>query len=203
MARSKSTLDEVQAGLLDRLRASIAPDDGDLAFERHQLLAIRFHQAARLNQPASEGEGRGWIRYFREHFPRGDEHAELLWECWRLPLVKDQSTGPGVLLAHGHPDAHWLEAREGGRPRGLVVNLENMWDDYEESVRHFIDSCRADHHRAKITLQRWAERAWTVELVAVVNPRQFSLDAARVSAAPGSRSFEVGGFRVARAARRR
>ena len=66
-----------------------------------------------------------WSAFFREHFPRGDEHAELLWHQWRTPLLKDEHPGPGVALSHGSPDAHWQITfpAQGG---GLIVNLESM-----------------------------------------------------------------------------
>ena len=139
-----SQLQELRAALLDGLREHLDPGEGERAFERHQLLAIRFHRVARLNQPwEKKYEGRGWIRFFTEHFPRGDGHAELLWTDWRVTLLKDDSTGPGVSVTHGQPDAHWQISHPSGR---LIIDLESMWDDYEASIAHESPAVRATLH---------------------------------------------------------
>jgi hypothetical protein len=80
---------DLKAALLVGLRVALQPDQGYQAFERHQLLAIRFHRAARTNA-TGVSERRGWCQYFEEHFPRGDEYAVLLWERWRNALLKDE-----------------------------------------------------------------------------------------------------------------
>src|SRR5579859_7279815 len=100
-----SQLPELRAALLDGLRATLTPSQGREAFERHQLLAIRFHRAARVNTPNRKvGEGEGWERYFVDHFPRGGEHAHLLWKDWRTQLLKDEAPGAGIVITHGRHD---------------------------------------------------------------------------------------------------
>ena len=94
-------MDELTAmanALLQGLRVELTPQQGDAAFERHQLLAIRFHRAARLNERARDREGQAWCRYFDEHFPRGSDRAELLWEKWRVRLLRMKRQGLGLRL---------------------------------------------------------------------------------------------------------
>lgn len=154
-------LAHLKAGLLRGLRVDLAPDHGQDAFERHQLLAIRFHRVARLNAP-DETEKRGWMRYFGEHFPHGDEHAELLWVRWRIALVKDEYPGPGVAISHDQPHAHWKMVE----PGGLFINLESMWDDFEKSVESFIAMLGREPQRRVAALEYWATRQYSVQGVA-------------------------------------
>jgi hypothetical protein len=147
-------LEALRGALLFGLHVSLpAENPGYAAFERHQLLAIRFHRAARLNAPR-EGEGQGWRTYFREHFPRGDAHAPLLWEDWRVQLLKDESPGKRVLVSHGQPEWHWkLDSRQ-----RLFIDLESMWEDFERSVESFIGLLAFDDERRSKTLQEWRRR---------------------------------------------
>jgi len=46
-------LTELEAALTQGLRVDLAPEDGILAFERHQLLAIRFHRVSRRSDRRS------------------------------------------------------------------------------------------------------------------------------------------------------
>jgi hypothetical protein len=157
-----SDLPGLREGLLHGLRVDLGPTQGHEAFERHQLLAIRFHRAARLNAPG-EGEQRSWMRYFDEHFPRGAEHAELLWVRWRIALVKDEYPGPGVAISHGQPHAHWQMVE----PGGLFINLESMWDDFEASVDSFIETLRRDDARLMAAVEWWRKRQYSVQGVAL------------------------------------
>ncbi len=158
-------LELLQQGLLRGIRDAPSveqqPDPGYAAFERHQLLAIRFHRAARANAPG-EGERTAWRRYFKEHFPRGDEHAVRLWEYWRNTLLKDEFPGSGVVVSHGQPHAHWQLVEPGAR---LYVNLESMQDDFVRSVDSFIDALRHDPAGRRTALEWWSQRKWSVQVV--------------------------------------
>jgi hypothetical protein len=159
-------LAEMRAGLLSGLRVDLGPDQGRDAFERHQLLAIRFHRAARLNAPR-EGERAGWRLYFREHFPRGDDkEAKLLWDRWRCALIKDEYPGPGVAISHGQPHAHWKVVE----PGGLFINLESMWDNFEESVDSFIEMLDREPARRVGAIEWWTNRQYSVQGVALTLP---------------------------------
>jgi len=167
----------LHSALTRDLRVTLSPDDGLTAFERHQLLAIRFHHCALLNAPAAiKGEGDQWRLFFDTYFPHGGEHATLLWKDWRIGLLKDDAPGPGVVVSHLHPDAHWQLVLPDHR---LFINLESMWDDYESSVVRFIAACDATPDLRSRALGRWRE--WSVETVAYVEPRRFSLGAASAS----------------------
>jgi hypothetical protein len=132
-------LDELRQELLYRLRLDLTPQQGFEAFECHQLLAVRFHRAARINGPGVS-EAKGWMRFFKEHFPRGDQYAGLLWVRWRIALLKDAYPGPGVAISHGQAHGHWHVVD----PGGLLINLESMWDDYEQSIDSMIRTLAAD-----------------------------------------------------------
>jgi hypothetical protein len=175
---------ELKSSLLRDLGVQLQPEQGDVAFERHQLLAIRFHRAARLNQRASDREGQAWVRYFGEHFPRGYEHARLLWREWRVPLLKDETPGAGVAISHGQPHMHWQVTSH-----GLYLNLESLWADYVTSVENFAAMLDADAARRKVALERWRKLQWSVEMVtvpttlpvALPTPLGYSASAASVS----------------------
>jgi hypothetical protein len=160
-------LQTLREALLDGLRVELGPDDGRQAFERHQLLAIRFHRAARLNVAGTKtGEQRGWCQYFEEHFPRGGEHGELLFTRWRTTLLKDEMPGRGVLITHGQAEVHWLMSA-----RGLVVNLESMWNEFEASVDHLLAALASDdEHRTRV-LAHFEKTRWTVRPVEILVPR--------------------------------
>jgi len=159
-------LAQLRAALLDDLRIDLGPDQGREAFGRHQLLAIRFARASRLNVAGLQiGEQNGWIRYFEDHFPRGSEHAKRLFEKWRTTLVKDEMPGRGVAITHGQPQAHWQITAS-----GLVVDLESMWDDFEASVDRFLAEIEADdEHRSRV-LSHFEKTRWTVQPVEIVVP---------------------------------
>jgi hypothetical protein len=159
---------------LDELQASLERDLGVLAepFERHQLLAIRFHRASRLNGRASESETATWVRYFAEHFPHGYEHARLLWREWRKPLLKDETPGAGVAISHGQPHMHWRMTSH-----GLYLNLESLWADYVLSVEHFVGALDADDERCAVALERWHRLQWSVQQVTYAPPMPMALPA--------------------------
>ena len=69
MDELEETLSKIRKSLLRGLGDQLRPDQGEAAFERHVLLAVRFHYAAGLNQTVT-GEGNGWSQYFEEHFPK-------------------------------------------------------------------------------------------------------------------------------------
>jgi hypothetical protein len=178
-------LDELRASLVRDLGVQLTPEQDDAAFERHQLLAIRFHRAARLNGHAGEGEGATWVRYFAEHFPRGYEHARLLWRAWRVPLLKDETPGAGVAISHGQPHMHWRMTAS----HGLYLNLESLWHDYVQSVDHFVAMLDRDDERRAVALERWRGLQWSVQQVtvptmlptALPTPLAYSASAASVS----------------------
>lgn len=155
-------LDDLKSALVRGLGVPLSgPDVGYAAFERHQLLTIRVHRAARLNSP-DETERQGWLTYFREHFPRGDTHAQRLWEDWRGRLVKDEFSGTSVVVSHGQPHAHWKIVDPGAR---LYIDLESMWGDFERSVESFITMLGREKERREKTLEKWRKRQWTVQQV--------------------------------------
>jgi hypothetical protein len=160
---TEPTLADLRDVLLVGLRPAkpLRRRDDELVFERHQLLVIRFRAAVRLTQ-GGKAKGRDrWVAYFRDHFPRGGEHARLLWARWRKPLLANEPPGPGVIVTHGRPDAHWQHALVGQRP-ALVVDLESMWDDFEQSVESFLDACRGDEQCAAQALRRCSRRPQVV-----------------------------------------
>lgn len=171
-----SELADLRSALVRGLDVTLTPEQGYEAFERHQLLAIRFHRAARLNAPELT-ERQGWLRYFEEHFPRGRAHAQLLWQEWRGRLVKDEFPGQGVAVSHGQPHAHWKVVEPDAR---LFINLESMREDFERSVDSFIALLEREPERRTATLEKWHRRQWSVQLVS------FPANVASVSAASAS-----------------
>ncbi|MEX2644660.1 MAG: hypothetical protein WD249_00190 [Gaiellaceae bacterium] len=162
---TRDDIEPIKKSLLRGLRIPLGPKDGDAAFERHILLVVRFHRAARLNQTVT-GEGKGWAQFFAEHFPKRpewrDSDADLLWTDWRVTLVKDETPASGVTVAHGEPHVHWHREPTGT----LCVNLESMWDDFERSVESFLSLLQRDAERRKVAVQRWQSRSWTVRPLA-------------------------------------
>lgn len=141
-----------------RTRRPLRRRDSELAFERHQLLAIRFQAGARLNDCGKAKERERWRIYFRQYFPRGGGQADLLWSRWRKPLLRNEPAGPGVIVTHGRPEAHWqLGVLAEGK--GLVIDLESMWDDFEQSVESFVAACRSDERLAGRAVRRWSRRS--------------------------------------------
>jgi hypothetical protein len=180
------TLDDLRKALLRRLRTTtpLRADDTELAFERHQLLAARFVRVARLDRAPGAKTREGWHSFFREHFPRGGEHARLLWTDWRNPLLQRGTTGVLVTITHGQPDLHW-RLNEAAQGVALVVDLESMWDDFASAVGSFVDACVADRPRARRALRRWRASTWTAQqLVRPGEPGNvYSLDPVLGSAA--------------------
>jgi hypothetical protein len=128
------------------------PTDGADAFRLQKLLAAAAHRATKL-AAYGDREGEAWVDYFTRHFPPGrrtQADAKLLWTDWRTALLKTDSPGPGVAVTHGQPHAHWM--REDGR---LVLNLEDMWDDFASSVESLIAQLRESLKRTEIVLNRW------------------------------------------------
>jgi hypothetical protein len=154
-------LQALREALLLGLRVELpSVNPGYAAFERHQLLAIRFHRASRLNAPGIS-EGKAWQQFFDEHFPRGGEHGLRLWEDWRGRLVKDEFPGSRVAVSHGQPHGHW---RVDSKQR-LYINLESMWDDFAQSVDSLIELLASNEERRARTLEKWHRRQWSVEQV--------------------------------------
>lgn len=148
----------LRSSLLRNLRRDLGPEDGEEAFDRHILLAVRIHRAAGLNQAKADGEGDGRRRYFVDYFPEGRnsvEDANYLWKEWRTRLLKHESPRG---ITHGQPHAHWQRLPEGG----FCVNLESMWDDFEHSVEAFVEALKTDERRRAMVMQRWRDRAWTI-----------------------------------------
>ena len=153
-------IDGVRESLLRGLRHALGPSEGDEAFERHILLAVRIHKAAGLNQTVI-GEGKGWVQYFEEHFPQGRNSpvdAQCLWEDWRVGLVKNESPRLRVSITHGQPWLHWYRET----PASICVNLESMWDDFEASVESFVALLGQDDVRCAEAVTRWRARSWTI-----------------------------------------
>lgn len=163
-------LQGIRDSLLRGLRVELGPEDGDVAFERHILLAVRFHRAAGLNQTVT-GEGLGWQQYFDEYFPKRPEWVPedetRLWTDWRVGLVKWETPKRGVTVTHGQPEAHWYREPAGT----LCVNLESMWDDFEESVESFVDLLERDDARRAEAVGRWHQRSWTVRRLEITPMR--------------------------------
>jgi hypothetical protein len=152
-------LTALRDSLLHNLRRPLGPKDGDEAFDRHILLAVRIHRAAGLNARASDREGQAWTRYFASYFPEGrnsPEDAAFLWKEWRTRLLKHESPRG---IAHGQSGAHWYPLPDGG----FCVNLESMWDDFEDSVDRFVEALKGDESRRTEVMRRWRERSWTVK----------------------------------------
>lgn len=82
---------------------------------------------------------------------------------WRIALLKDAYPGPGVAISYGQADGHWHVVN----PGGLFINLESMWDDYEQSIDSMIKTLAADDARREESLEWWRGRRWAVQLVQV------------------------------------
>jgi hypothetical protein len=150
-------LADLRTDLLDRLR--VPATTGEEAFERHQLLAIRVHRAARLAQAG--GERASWIAYVTTHFPAPrnvKDDAQRLFEYWRNPLVKDEMPGSKIAITHGQPFLHWQRDADDV----LCIDLESMCDDFEHSVDDFLAALKRDPVARVDVLGRWRTRGWTV-----------------------------------------
>jgi hypothetical protein len=160
-------LAELRASLLRRKRPTLAPHQGDEAFDQHMLLAAAVHRASRLYQTNSDNETEAWTRYVVDFFPEGRNgasDARVLFDGWRCSLLKDER--PLVSITHGQPEAHWLRD-PAGRP---CLNLEDAWDDYEHSVERFIARLLSDAEKRTTVLRRFRQRGWTVKRVVLDEP---------------------------------
>ncbi|MGD0274275.1 MAG: hypothetical protein ABSB96_11165 [Gaiellaceae bacterium] len=166
MDELEETLARIRKSLLRGIGGKLGPDQGEAAFERHILLAVRFHNAAGLNQTVT-GEGKGWCEYFEEHFPKRSEwrpeDAKLLWNNWRVGLLKWEAPKRGVTVTHGQPEAHWYREPDGT----LCIDLESMWDEFAVSVTNFLNLLRRDEGRRTEALRRWSERSWCVRQLVI------------------------------------
>jgi hypothetical protein len=161
-------LEALREALMFGLRVDLpSVNPGYAAFERHQLLAIRFHRASRLNAPGAT-ERQGWLQYFDEHFPRGRAHGLRLWEDWRGRLVKDEFPGKRVAVSHGQPHLHWKLVDPEQR---LFIDLESMWEDFERSVESLMELLGSDDDRRGKTLEKWRRRQWSVQQVVFSEPK--------------------------------
>lgn len=182
---SDPDLTKLRESLLRKLRVNLGPGQDNDAFERHQLLAIRFHRAARLNLPNAPSETTGWVQYLEEHFPKGKEHAERLWIYWRISLLKNECPGSRVVISHGQPHFHWQIVDPGAR---LYINLESMWDDFERSVDHFLRMLSTNPERQEAALAWWAKHQYSVQTVRLVHPLPTSIESVASASASASAS---------------
>ncbi len=177
---------EMRASLVRRRPPKLSPGEGDQAFEEHQILAMAIHRAVQLTKTGDESETRTWVRYVVDYFPAGrndPDDAKALWKDWRTSLVKKETPGATVSITHGQPHLHWMRNEEDG---ALVVNLEDLWDDFEASVEALAESLTRDAHRRRIVLKRWRERTWEVRSVRLAN-----LDFSAATAASAASSISI------------
>ena len=83
----------MQDRLLWRLHVPLTNEQGDEAFERHVLLAVKVTVAADIFGNGDNGKLR-WMSFFESCFPQSlypEEIASMLWEDWRNGLVHDGS----------------------------------------------------------------------------------------------------------------
>lgn len=99
-------------------------------------------------------------------------------------MLKKNTPGPRVALTHGRkPGAHW--SRVGGR---LVIDLDEMWDDFEFGVNRLVESLRIDPARRRVVLDRFSKQEWTVLNLPLVVEGAQSVSANSLSAVPASYS---------------
>jgi hypothetical protein len=181
-------LELIRDSLLRRLRVELGSDDGEAAFEQHLLLIIKIHKLAGLNQTV-EGEGAGWRQCFQEHFPKEGKpwrakDAQMLWEDWRVGMLKWETPKRRVTVTHGQPHLHWVREPDGT----LCVDLESMWDDYEAMVASFLTLVERDPQRRAVAVWRWHERRWSVRRLSVSTPH-LAISASYSATAMGPSSF--------------
>ncbi|MDQ4144164.1 MAG: hypothetical protein M3198_10565 [Actinomycetota bacterium] len=102
------------------------------------------------------------MRYLTAYFPPGKNDpadARLLFAEWRTDLLKDDTPGPSIVITHGQSHAHWRRDHAGR----LCINLEDMWDDFEQSVGHFVKYLRTTPDRRAVVLKRWRSTSWDIE----------------------------------------
>lgn len=152
----QQSLAALKARLLSDRPPPLRPDQGQIAFLSHIVLAAVVHNAARLNQHAADSQTGAWIRYLTSYFPagrNGEDDARLLWTDWRTGLLKKQAPGPGIVVTHGQSHVHWRRD-ELGR---LCLNLEDLWNDFEVSIDTFVEFLRGSRDRRSIALKRARE----------------------------------------------
>jgi hypothetical protein len=88
-----------------------------------------------------------------------------------------------VSITHGQSQLHW---RRDAYTGVLVVNLEDLWDDFEASVASLVKALHGDNERRRIVLARWRERTWEVRPV-----RLSGLDFSAATAASAASSISV------------
>jgi hypothetical protein len=150
--------------LRDSLLRRSCPEvhDGEEAFDRHLLLAVMLHRVSRLHKSSAENDTQGWISYVTSFFPPGRDgqrEAFDLWDKWRCTLLKDEQ--PVIPVSHGQSHGHFRRDVHGR----LYLNLEDLWADYEHSVKGFIEHLREHDDRREVALDRWRKREWRVEEV--------------------------------------
>lgn len=158
----EQALDDLRKSLLRARAPALRPGQGDEAFLQHKLLASAVHRASRLDRRNSDSETDAWVRYVTAYFPPGRNDpadARLLFAEWRTRLLKDDAPGSALPVTHGQSAAHWRRDQAGR----LCINLEDMWDDFEQSVGHFIRYLRATPDRRAVALKRWRDTGWAVE----------------------------------------
>ena len=188
---TEPTLSTLREALLGGLRTTKPLDssEGDLAYERHQLLALRLHRIVQLVRPPKANGREAWSAFFRAHFPHGDEHAELLRTAWRRPLLRNRPPGAGVLITFAAPGAHWSRADDGP----LVLDLESLARDLELAVDSLLAGCAADPARALRVLRRFRRRPWTVEAFVQPRPDGYPLDHVAAATSTSASSLMRGG----------
>jgi hypothetical protein len=157
--------DQIRSWLLSGRPAVFGPD-GPAAVRQHTLLATDVNRAAKLDAHSSDDgkDGKQWVRYVTTHFPEGRgrdsaDDAEALWLDWRTTLIKHNTVGHRITISHGKSKEHWHREPTGA----LNVNLEDMWDDFEASVDHFIaEASLAPRERRETIVKRWGERQFII-----------------------------------------
>lgn len=155
---------------LDGLRASLvegrprqygdSEEEGLLAFKAHKPLAETILRAGLLNKTGSDGEGDAFRAFIEDYHPsgrNGSKEAAVLWKDWRTSMLKKNTPGDRVGLSHGRKPGHWTWSN--GR---LIIDLDDMWDDFESGVDRFVDSLRGDRARRRVVLDRFGKQEWTV-----------------------------------------
>jgi hypothetical protein len=154
-------LEELKQDLTGDLRVALGAHDGKEAERRHRELAMLIHRTARLVYANSHGDQAAWVDYLERWWPNMTaERARTLWTEWRKHLLKDGHPGTYV-ICHGQPRRHWNPQPPGNR---IALNLESLWDDYEQSVDNLITECRRDtelQFRVLMTYDQRKLRVWT------------------------------------------
>ena len=113
----------------------------------------------------------------------------MLFGEWRTELLKRGTVGPGVAITNGQPWSHWRL----GENDVLLINLEDMWADYEWSVERFIGFLHHTPDRRALALERHAASTYQVRTFSFYGPDGATGATASASAAaPGVRLIELG-----------